>query len=77
MLCMSKTSKMQKEHTQKFLLITTIIFTKFSIRKKFWKALSLSFAKLFQIENPLNIKEVMSKNMFNYSYYLTSLTPLT
>ena len=28
------------------------------------KALSLSFPKLFQIENPLNIKEVMSKNMF-------------
>ena len=29
-----------------------------------WKALSLSFPKLFQIENPLNIKEVMSKNVY-------------
>ena len=29
-----------------------------------WKALSLSFQNLFQIENQLNIKAVMSKNMF-------------
>ena len=29
-----------------------------------WKALSLSFLKLFGIENPLNIKEVMSTNVY-------------
>ena len=29
-----------------------------------WKALSLSFLKLFRIENPLNIKEVMSTNVY-------------
>ena len=35
MLCMSKTSKMQKEHTHTFLLITSLIFNGFSIQKKF------------------------------------------
>ena len=35
MLCMSK---MGKEHTHTFLLITSLIFNRFSIRKKFWKA---------------------------------------
>ena len=29
-----------------------------------WKALSLSFLKLFWIENPLSIKEVMSTNVY-------------
>ena len=38
MLCMSKTSKMGKEHTDTFMLITFLIFNRFSIRKKFWKA---------------------------------------
>ena len=38
MLCMSKTSKMGKEHTDTFMLITFLIFNQFSIRKKFWKA---------------------------------------
>ena len=38
MLCMSKTSKMGKEHTHTFLLITFLIFNQFSIRKKFWEA---------------------------------------
>ena len=38
MLCMSKMSKMGKEHTHQFLLITSLIFNGFSIRKKFWKA---------------------------------------
>ena len=37
-LCMSKTSKMGKEHTDTFMLITFLIFNRFSIRKKFWKA---------------------------------------
>ena len=38
MLCMSKMSKMRKEHTDTFMLITFLIFNQFSIRKKFWKA---------------------------------------
>ena len=46
MLCMSKMSKMGKEHTDTFWLITSLIIDGFLIRKKFWKAetqLSLSF----------------------------------
>ena len=35
MLCMSKMSKMGKEHTHTLLLITFLIFNRFSIRKKF------------------------------------------
>ena len=41
MLCMSKTSKMGKEHTHTFWLITSLILNGFSIQKKFWKALRL------------------------------------
>ena len=43
MQCMSKTSKMGKEHTHTSLLITFLIFNQFSIRKKFWKAETKSF----------------------------------
>ena len=35
MLCMSKMSKMGKEHAHTFLLITFLIFNQFSICKKF------------------------------------------
>ena len=38
MLCMKKMSKMGKEHTHTFWLITSLILNGFSIRKKFWKA---------------------------------------
>ena len=38
MLCMSETSKIRKEHTHTFWLITSLILNGFSIRKKFWKA---------------------------------------
>ena len=38
MLFMSEMSKMGKEHTHTFCLITSLIFNGFSIRKKFWKA---------------------------------------
>ena len=39
MLCMSKTSKMGKEHVHTFLLITSLIYNGFSIqKKKVWKA---------------------------------------
>ena len=43
MLCMSEMSKMGKEHTQTFLLITSLILNGFSIRKKIWKAETESF----------------------------------
>ena len=36
MLCMLKTLKMGKEHTHTFLVITFLIFNRFSICKKFW-----------------------------------------
>ena len=38
MLYMSKMSKIKKEHTHTFMLITSLIFNGFSIRKMFWKA---------------------------------------
>ena len=38
MLCMSKMSKMGKEHTHTFWLITSLILNGFSIQIKFWKA---------------------------------------
>ena len=44
MLCMSKMLKMGKEHTHIFWLITSLILNGFSIRKKFWKAETTSFA---------------------------------
>ena len=37
-LCMLKTLKMGKEHTDTVMLITFLIFNQFSIHKKFWKA---------------------------------------
>ena len=43
MLCMSKMSKMGKEHTDTFWLITSLIINGFSIQKKFWKAETESF----------------------------------
>ena len=46
MLCMSKMSEIGKEHTHTFLLITFLIFNRFSIRKKFWKAETLSFSTI-------------------------------
>ena len=36
--CMLKMSKMGKEHTHTFWLITSLILNGFSIHKKFWKA---------------------------------------
>ena len=40
MLCMSK---MGKEHAHTFLLITSLIFNRFSIQKKLWKAETWGF----------------------------------
>ena len=42
-LCVLKMSKMGKEHTHTFWLITSLILNGFSIRKKFWKAETESF----------------------------------
>ena len=46
MLCMSEMSKMGKEHTHTFWLITSLILNGFSIRKKFWKAETKSFPNI-------------------------------
>ena len=46
MLCMSKVSKMGKEHTHTFWLITSLILNGFSIRKKFWKAETVGFSTI-------------------------------
>ena len=45
-LCMSKMSKMGKEHAHTFWLITSLILDGFSIRKKFWKAETESFSTI-------------------------------
>ena len=39
-------------------------FDIYSIGLYGWKGLSLSFLKLFRIENQLNIKKVMSKDVY-------------
>ena len=51
MLCMSK---MGKEHTHTFWLITSFIFNGFSIRKKFWKAETESFPTIQS--NPMYVE---------------------
>ena len=51
MLCMSK---MGKEHTHTFWLITSLIFNGFSIRKKFWKAETESFPTIQS--NPMYVE---------------------
>ena len=50
-LCMSK---MGKEHTHTFWLITSLILNGFSIRKKFWKAETESFPTI--PSNPMYVK---------------------
>ena len=41
--------KIGKEHTHTSLLITFLIFNRFSIRKKFWKAETKNFSTIHQI----------------------------
>ena len=41
--------KIGKEHTYTSLLITFLIFNRFSIRKKFWKAETKNFSTIHQI----------------------------
>ena len=55
MLCMLKMSKMGKEHTNTFLLITFLIFNRFSIRKTFWKAETEGFP--IMPLNPMYVEE--------------------
>ena len=49
MLCMSKMSKMGIEHTHTFLLITSLIFNRFSIRNFFLKLRLRAFQPYYQI----------------------------
>ena len=49
MLCMSETSKMGKEHTHTFWLITSLILNGFSIRKSFGKLRLRAFQPYHQI----------------------------
>ena len=39
-------AKIGKEHTYTFMLITFLIFNQFSIRKKFWKAVTQCFSTI-------------------------------
>ena len=54
MLCMSKMSKVGKEHTQTFWLITSLILNGFSIQKKFWKAETEGFSTI--PSNPMYVE---------------------
>ena len=49
MLCMSKMSKMGKEHTHTYLLITFLIINQFSIHKSFEKLRLRAFQPYHQI----------------------------
>ena len=60
MLCMSETSKMGKEHTHTFWLITSLILNGFSIRKKFWKAETESFPTI--PSNPMYVEGVKDRS---------------
>ena len=53
-LCMLKMSKMGKEHTHTFWLITSLILNGFSIPKKFWKAETESFSTI--PSNPMYVE---------------------
>ena len=46
MLYMLKMSKIGKEHIHTFLLVASLIFNGFSIRKKFWKAETQGFSTI-------------------------------
>ena len=70
MRCMSKMSKMGKEHTNTFLLLTFLIFNQFSIRKKFWKAETKSFSTIPSLLyiSILSILDISISNAFNTIY---------
>ena len=56
MLFMLEMSKIGKEHTHTFWLITSLILNGFSIRKKFWKAETESFPTI--PSNPMYVEDV-------------------
>ena len=58
MLCMSKMSKMGKEHTHTFWLRTSLIFNGFSIQKSFGKLRLRAFQPYHQILCILEIDQV-------------------
>ena len=63
MLCMSKTSKMGKEHTHTFWLITSLILNGFSIRKSFGKLRLRAFQPYHQILCMLkHVKDVKDRS---------------
>ena len=59
-------SKMGKEHTHTFWLITSLILNGFSIRKKFWKAETESFPTI--PSNPMYV-EAWEKNIQTHFYH--------
>ena len=70
MLCMSKMSKMGKEHTHTFWLITSLILNGFSIRKKFWKAETESFPTI-----PSNLMDLeSSQSQLSHTLYSVRIT---
>ena len=79
MLCMSKMSKIKKEHTHTFMLITFLIINQFSICKKLIYTVfdgmvekpSVSASQNFlRIENRLIIKKVYEHKMCVYVLFL-------
>ena len=82
---MSEIDQVHLRAVMLFMLETSEIVIIFNIHRIWWyglKALRLSFPKLFQIENPLSIKEVMSQNVCICSFPILdifdihSITPL-
>ena len=72
MLCMSKMSKMGKEHTHTFWLITSLILNGFSIRKKFWKAETESFPTI--PSNPMYVEDVEDgKRTYRHTFIIPFL----
>ena len=61
MLFMSKMLKIRKEHTHTLLLITFLIFNRFSIHKKFWKAQTRAFQPYHQNTVYMKSMSKMSK----------------
>ena len=53
-------SKMGKEHTHTFWLITSLILNGFSIQKKFWKAETESFPTI--PSNPMYVEDVEDRS---------------
>ena len=66
---MSKMSKMGKEHTHTFWLITSLILNGFSIRKKFWKAETKGFPTLCVLKHVEDVEDNL-RHLRNASKYI-------